>query len=77
MLSVRRELVCEDWGNFMRYRRPPRTPLSYDQPDEQAQFECMKLVREGTLDTWTVFLQREAGVPWSTIRGEALTKQQR
>ena len=37
----------------------------------------MQLVREGTLDNWTVFVQREAGVPWSTIRGEALTKLQK
>ena len=58
----------------MRHRR---TSPSYDQVDEQARFECMQLVREGTLDNWTVFVQREAGVPWSTIRGEALTKQQK
>jgi len=61
-------------GELMRHRR---TPPSDDQVDEQARFECMQLVREGTLDNWTVFVQREAGVPWSTIRGEALTKQQK
>ena len=58
----------------MRHRR---TSPSHDQVDEQARFECMQLVREGTLDNWTIFVQREAGVPWSTIRGEALTKQQK
>jgi hypothetical protein len=56
--------------------RARRTPPSYDQLDELARFECMQLVREGTLDNWTVFVQRQAGVPWSKIKSDLLTKQQ-
>jgi hypothetical protein len=51
-------------------RQPPRN----DPVEEHARFECMRLIREGTLDNWTVFRQREAGVPWSKIRDEAPTQ---
>ena len=34
----------------------------------------MRLISEGRRDNWTVFRQREAGVPWSKIRDEAPTQ---
>src|SRR5580704_8150793 len=51
----------------MTRRQPPKN----DHVEEQARFECMRLIAQGTLDNWTVFIQREAGEPWSKIRDEA------
>jgi hypothetical protein len=56
----------------MTRRQPPKN----DPVEEQARFECMRLIAEGTLDNWTVFIQREAGAPWSKIRDAARPKQQ-
>jgi hypothetical protein len=56
----------------MTRRQPPKN----DPVEEHARFECMRLIAEGTLDSWTVFIQREAGEPWSKIRDEARPKQQ-
>ena len=56
----------------MTRRQPPQN----DPVEEQARFECMRLIAEGTLDNWTVFIQREAGAPWSKIRDAARRKQQ-
>ena len=51
-------------------RQPPKN----DPVEEHARFEVMRLISEGRLDNWTVFRQREAGVPWSKIRDEAPTQ---
>ena len=56
----------------MTSRQPPKN----DPVEEQARFECMRFIAEGAFDSWTVFIQREAGQPWSKIRDAARRKQQ-
>ena len=55
----------------MARRQPPKS----DPLEEQARFECMMLIKEGALDNWTVFIQRESGAPWSAIIATAPSKQ--
>jgi hypothetical protein len=50
-----------------------RQPPQNDPVEELARFECMRLIRAGTLDNLTVFILRESGMPWSKIRDGAPT----
>ena len=46
-------------------------PPATDQYEEQARYECMRLVQDGRLDGPRVLSQRDDGVPWSVIRDMA------
>jgi hypothetical protein len=46
-------------------------PATTDQYEEQARYECMRLVQDGRLDGPRVLSQRDDGVPWSVIRDMA------
>ena len=46
-------------------------PPSTDQYEEQARYECMRLLVVGRLDGFLVLCQRDKGVPWSVIRDGA------
>ena len=46
-------------------------PPTTDQYEEQARYECMRLVQDGRLDGPRVLSQRDDGVPWSVIRDMA------
>jgi hypothetical protein len=46
-------------------------PPATDQYEEQARYECMRLVQDGRLDGPRVLSQRDDGVPWSVMRDMA------